>query len=87
MREMLVCIYKDCLADLKKCADNRLEGVDYPIEQAGSETELGKYLKQFKNVDDFSIKTLTDHIAKGEEALSQNELLLLMVDQVVKEAD
>jgi spore maturation protein CgeB len=87
MREMLVRIYGDCLPDLKTRVDARLDGVDYLIEQAGSGTELGEYLKQFKNADNFSMKTITDRIAKGEEALTGNELLLLMVDQVVKEAD
>lgn len=85
MREALVHIFSDRLAELKARVDGRKKPVDLHIEQAGADTELGRYLGRFKDVKNFSLKTVVDGIHEGEGVLSKNELLLLMLDQVVKE--
>jgi hypothetical protein len=50
----------------------------------GDSSSLGKYLDQYRGLADFSIKTMVDHIAKGEGKLSHEELLVLMTDQIIK---
>ncbi|OGW15780.1 MAG: hypothetical protein A3K09_02475 [Nitrospinae bacterium RIFCSPLOWO2_12_FULL_47_7] len=85
MKEMLIRVYLDNFEDLKKRLDNRKPKIAHLIEQAGADTELGRYLAQFENAKDFTIKSVVKHIEKGEGALTKNELLLLMLDEVVKE--
>ena len=45
---------------------------------------VGKYLEQFRGEKNFSIETMVDHIGKGKGDLNKEELLILMVDQLVK---
>ncbi|MBI4382930.1 MAG: glycosyltransferase [Nitrospinae bacterium] len=85
MSEALIHIFSDRFAELKARVDGRRKPVDLHIEQAGADTELGRYLGRFKDVKNFSLKTVVDGIQEGEGVLSKNELLLLMLDQVVKE--
>lgn len=85
MRELLARIFLDHFETLKKRIDERKPKIISLIEEANPDSELGQYLIQFKNVKDFSLKVIVDQIAKGEGALTKNELLLLMVDQVVQE--
>lgn len=87
LTEMLIHIFHDSLDALKKRVNTRVEGVDAFIERTGSETELGRYLQRFRNVKDFSLKTVVEPIEKGEGALSKTELLLLMVDQIAWEGE
>jgi hypothetical protein len=82
---MLIRIYLDHFESLKSRLENRKSTLSYFMEQAGNDTELGRYLAQFKDVKDFSLKTVVSQITKGEGALTKNELLLLMLDQVVME--
>ncbi len=85
MKELLIRIYLDHYEKLKLRLENRKPTLNLFIDQAGSDTELGRYLTQLKDVKEFSLKTVVDHIAKGNGALTKNELLLLMLDQVVME--
>lgn len=85
MKEMLTRIYMDHFESLKARLDNRKPKVSSLIEQAGADTELGRYLAQFEEAKDFSIKAIVEHIEKGDGTLTKNELLLLMLDQVVME--
>ncbi|MFQ5672110.1 MAG: glycosyltransferase [Nitrospinales bacterium] len=87
LKEMLIYIFHDSLDGLKERVNARAESVDEFIERIGSETQLGQYLKRFRNVKDFSLKTVVEPIEKGEGALTQTELLLLMVDQIAWEGD
>ena len=50
----------------------------------GDSSALGIYLDQFRGLNEFSIKTMVNRIAEGEGNLSQDELLILMTDQIVK---
>lgn len=85
MTEMLIHIFGDQLASLKQKVAGRKEPVEAFIEQAGENTELADYLEQFRGTQDFSLKTVTDQIAKDEGDLTKTETLLLMVDQLVNE--
>lgn len=84
MKEMLICIFTEHFERLRKRLDQRKSKVDLLIEQAGPDTELGRYLDQFdKNDKDFSLKSIVSQIEMGKGSLTKNELLLLMMDQVV----
>jgi spore maturation protein CgeB len=85
MTEMLLHIFGDQLESLKQRIAGRKESVENFIEQAGEKTELADYLEQFRGTPEFSLKTITDTIAKGEGALTRTETLMLMVDQLVNE--
>lgn len=85
MAEMLLQVFADDVESLRRRLEERTDRVDYFIEEAGSETELGRYLGKFRNSADFSIKQMVQDIEKGEGDLSKTELLLLMLDQVTKE--
>ena len=87
LREMLTFVFYNRLDELKSKLDARPKGVENLINQAGEETELGRYLISFKNQNNFKLKTLIDYIESSDGNLSKNELLLLMVDQVVKEGE
>ena len=85
MHEMLIHIFTDSLDKLKeRMNDKYRDPASYCIDYVGSFTALGKYLEQFCGINDFSIKTMVDHIGKGEGDLSKDELLILMADQLVK---
>ena len=64
---------------------SRLDPLAYCISKAGRNTELGQYLKDFKGVNNFSLKALTNHIHKGKGDLNDNEALLMMLDQLLQE--
>jgi spore maturation protein CgeB len=85
MTELLLHIFGDQLTSLEQRVAGRKESVENFIEQAGEKTELANYLEQFRGTPEFSLKTVTDHIAKGEGALTKTETLMLMVDQLVNE--
>lgn len=85
MTELLIHIFGDQLASLKQRVADRKGPVETLIEQAGEKSELADYLEQFRGTEDFSLKTVTDRIAKGEGALTKSETLMLMVDQLVNE--
>ena len=76
-----------CAGDkiLQKNKENGLDPLSYCIEKAGESTELGQYLKQFEGTKDFSLKTISDNIQKGEGDLDDNETLLMMLDQLMQE--
>ena len=85
MQEMLLHIFMNRLDSLKEIEKSRLDPLEYCISKAGSNTELGQYLKGFKGVNNFSLKTLTNHIHKGKGDLNDNETLLMMLDQLIQE--
>ena len=68
----------------KRMNDKARDPVNYCIDKAGSSTKLGKYLEQFRGKTHFSVETMVDHIGKGKGDLNKEELLILMVDQLVK---
>ncbi|KMP12494.1 hypothetical protein UR09_01010 [Candidatus Nitromaritima sp. SCGC AAA799-A02] len=85
MREMLIHIFSGRMAQLVERMDNnKRDAVAYCIEQAGTETELGRYLEQFRGTSDFSLNIIIDGIENGQGALSKTELLMLMLDQLIK---
>ena len=85
MQELLLHVFLDRKPALDSIGEVQRDPLDYCIEQAGENTELGEYLKQFKGQYPFSLKTVVEHIHQGEGALDQKETLFLMMDQVVKE--
>jgi len=85
MQELLLHVFLDRKSALDSIRDTQCDPLDYCIEQAGENSELGKYLNQFKGQVPFSLKTVIDHIHQGEGALDQKETLFLMLDQIVKE--
>jgi len=85
MTELLTHIFAGQLQSLKERVADRKDSVENFIEQAGEKTELADYLEQFLGTPEFSLKTVTDRIARGEGALTRTETLMLMVDQLVNE--
>jgi len=85
MMELLIHIFWDQVDSLKQQLADRKEPLDVLIEQAGANTELAKFLEPFRGTQDFSLKTVIAHIAKGEGALTKPETLILMVNQLVHE--
>ena len=85
MCEMLIHIFTDKLDQLKDRMDDKFrDPVNYCIDEAGPSSDLAKYLEQFRGESNFSIDSMTERIGKGRGDLSKEELLILMVDQLVK---
>jgi len=85
MHEMLTHVFMDNLNNLKeRVSSPHRDPVSYYIDHVGDSSPLGIYLDQFRGSNDFSIKTMVDQIAEGQGSLSQQELLVLMTDQIVK---
>ena len=85
MQEMLIHIFMDSINSLKESVSSPYrDPVRYYIDHVGESSPLGIYLKQFLGSNEFSITTMVDHISRGEGDLSQEELLVLMTDQLVK---
>ena len=73
------------LNSLKERVSSRYrDPVSYYIDHVGDCSALGIYLDQFRGLNEFSIKTMVNRIAEGDGNLSQEELLVLMTDQIVK---
>ena len=88
MREMLIHVFTNNLDQLKKrLNEDYRKPVNYCISEAGTSTNLGKYLEQFRGENNFSMETMVNHISKGKGNLNKQELLILMVDQLVKSED
>jgi len=85
MQEMLIHVFTNRLVSIRNLDDKRLDPLDYCINKAGKDTELGQYLMTFKGTSNFSLKTLTNHIHKGKGDLDDNETLLMMLDQLIQE--
>ena len=85
MHEMLTHIFMGNLNLLKeRVRSQHRDPVSYYIDHVGNSSALGIYLDQFRGLNDFSIKAMVNRIAEGEGNLSQEELLVLMTDQIVK---
>ena len=85
MHEMLTHVFMDSLNNLKERVSlPHRDPVSYYIDHVGDSSPLGIYLDQFRGSNEFSIKTMVDQIAGGQGNLSQQELLVLMTDQIVK---
>ena len=85
MLEMLLFVYHDRLDSLKKRFESRIDDWEVLVEEAGGDTELGKYINKFKSKEKMALKLIIKKLKEQEGTLSQNELLLLMVDQVIKQ--
>jgi spore maturation protein CgeB len=85
MTELLIHIFADRVESLERRLAERKDPLDILIEQAGENTELAEFLEPFRGTREFSLKTVMDHIAKGEGALTKTETLMLMVNQLVHE--
>jgi len=85
MQEMLLHVFMNRLDSLKRLEHSRPDPLAYCISKAGKDTELGQYLKSFKGVNKFSLKTLTNDIHNGKGDLDDNETLLMMLDQLIEE--
>ena len=85
MDEKLIYIFMDNLDQLMaRFKTESIDPVDSSIAYAGPSTDLGKYLDQFRGSSNFSIKTMVDQIGSSTGDLSNEELLVLMTDQLVK---
>lgn len=85
MHEMLIHVFMDSLNNLKERVSlPHRDPVSYYIDHVGDSSPLGIYLDQFRGSNEFSIKTMVDQIAEGQGNLSQQELLVLMTNQIVK---
>ena len=85
LSEMLTFVFYDKLERLEKRLASRSNQWEVLIDQASPYSELGRYIEKFKGVEKPSLKTIIKDIEKQEGSLSNTELLLLMVDKVVKE--
>jgi spore maturation protein CgeB len=85
MQELLIHVFLDRKPTLDSMKEIERDPLDYCVEQAGKNTDLGQYLKQFKGQYPFSLKTVIDHIHQGEGALDDKESLFLMMNQILKE--
>ena len=68
----------------ERVSSRHRDPVSYYIDHVGDSSALGIYLDQFRGLNEFSIKTMVNRIAEGDGNLSQEELLVLMTDQIVK---
>ena len=85
MQELLIHVFLDRRPALASMEETERDPLDYCVEQAGENTDLGQYLKQFKGQYPFNLKTVIDHIHQGEGALDDKESLFLMMNQILKE--
>ena len=51
--------------------------MDQLIKEAGSETELGRYLAKFKNREKFTLKDIIEDIEKWEGFLTKSKSIFL----------
>ncbi|QPJ63428.1 MAG: glycosyltransferase [Candidatus Nitronauta litoralis] len=84
MREMLVQIYIDHEEKVTRNLKRNLSQREMLLEQVGSDTGLFKFLQKYESSVDLDLKRICQDIQDGEGELTDTELLLLMVDQVVK---
>ena len=71
---------------LRKCTVwEKGNHLDQLIKEAGSETELEKYLAKFKNREKFTFKDIIKDIEKGEGSLTKSESIFLIIHQFIKE--
>jgi len=85
MQELLIHVFLDRRESLYSIEKIKRDPLDYCVEKAGEGTDLGQYLKQFKGQYPFSLKTVIDHIHKGEGTLDNKEYMFLMLNQILKE--
>ena len=85
MQELLIHVFLDRRSNLDSMDENERDPLAYCIEQAGENTELGQYLKQFKGQYPFSLKMVIDKIHQGEGSLDDKESIFLMMNQILKE--
>jgi spore maturation protein CgeB len=85
MQEMLLHVFINRLDSIKKIEKSRLDPLAYCISKAGKDTDLGQYLRGFKDANNFSLKTITKHIENGKGDLDDNETLIMMLDQLIRE--
>lgn len=85
MSELLIQVFLKDFENLKERVDKRVDKVGSFIEQAGVDTDLASYLERFRGATDFSLIHILKDIENGQGALTKNELLMLMLEQVVKE--
>ncbi len=84
MREMLSIIFENNIDTLHNLGKKE-HHVDQLIKEAGSETELGRYLAKFKNREKFSLRDIIEDIEKGEGSLTKPESIFLIINQFIKE--
>ena len=84
MREMLSVIFENKIEALQSRGNEKNE-INKLIEEAGGETELGKYLMKFKDRENFSLKDIVEDIEKGKGSLTKEESIFLIMNQFVKE--
>ncbi len=84
MQEMLIQIFIDHEDKLSEKLKNHQSDWDRLWEECGEDSSLREILKRYEDVSEFDIKSIREDIQKGEGTLSDAELLVLMVDQVVK---
>ncbi len=84
LQEMLVQIYIDHEDKVTRNLKRAVSQWELLTEQAGENTGLRKFLDKYENNPDLDLKTICKDIQDGEGDLTDTELLLLMVDQVVK---
>jgi len=84
MTEMLSVIFENKIDALHDICTKENQ-VDQLIEEAGEETELGKYLTKFKKRNIFSLKDIMEDIGKGEGSLTKAESIFLIINQFIKE--
>lgn len=84
MREMLSVVFEKKIETLQVLGEKKTD-LEELIEEAGPETELGKYLMKFKNRETFTLKDIVNDIEKGKGSLSKEESIFLIMNQFIKE--
>lgn len=84
MKEMLVQIYIDHEDKVTRNLKRYLSQWEELLDQAEKGSDLYQFLKRHEGNPNLNLEKLCDDIQEGEGDLSDTELLILMVDQVVK---
>ena len=84
MQEMLIQIFIDHDDKVNEKLKGHQSDWERLWDECGEDSSLCEILKRYENVSELDLKTIREDIQKGEGTLSDAELLVLMVDQVVK---
>ncbi len=84
MKELLIQIYIDHEEKVTRNLNRNQSQWECLLDEAGRDTPLHTFLQKYDGVPELDLQKIRDNIQEGEGDLSDTELLVLMVDQVVK---
>lgn len=83
MEKMLECVFERGYE--RPLWDTRKEDIERLTEEAGRDTELGRYLEQFRNRGAINISDIVDDMASGVGELSKADKIFVLMNEISKQ--